>query len=335
MPRRNQKFDYSLPVDGSNSQTDWKGLHKLDEIVHVYNPASGWIQNCNSTPFTSAGKNSPKKENYPAYMAPDGQNFRAINAMRLLEGKNKFTFDQLIHEVGYSHYLAAFEVLLPPLIKAWEELAPADSMKEKLREAIVELKNWDLNASENSIATTLAVEWATKMQPKASAAANPYQQSDVTGQIQSMISNTSSWQKLQLFDATLNEISQRFGTWKQTWGSVNRYQRKVNDAFSDQDSSFAVGLGAGTWGSIPSFATRRFPQTSKRYGISGNSFIACVEFGKKLKAKTIITGGQSFDPASPHYTDQARGYIQGNLKEINFYKLDVLRHAEKQYHPGE
>jgi acyl-homoserine lactone acylase PvdQ len=150
-----------------------------------------------------------------------------------------------------------------------------------------------------------------------------------------MIRNTSSKEQIQLFSSALDELAHRFGNWKQPWGFVNRYQRKLKETFSDGDSSLAVGLAAGTWGSIPSFATRRFPQTNKRYGISGNSFIACVEFGTKLKAKTIITGGQSFDPTSPHFTDQARGFIQGNLKEINFYKKDVLQHMEKQYHPGE
>jgi acyl-homoserine lactone acylase PvdQ len=96
-----------------------------------------------------------------------------------------------------------------------------------------------------------------------------------------------------------------------------------------------VGLAAATFGSLPSFASRRFAGMDKRYGVSGNSFVACVEFGKKVKAKSIITGGQSFDPSSKHYLDQAKGYIDGEFKEVFFYKEDVLKHVEKQYHPGE
>ena len=88
IPVRDQKFNWAKPVDGTTSATEWKGLHKLQDIVHVYNPPNGWLQNCNSTPFSVAGINSPKKENYPSYMAPDGENFRGINAVRIL-GKEK------------------------------------------------------------------------------------------------------------------------------------------------------------------------------------------------------------------------------------------------------
>jgi len=96
-----------------------------------------------------------------------------------------------------------------------------------------------------------------------------------------------------------------------------------------------VGLAAATFGSLPSFASRRMSGLNKRYGVSGNSFVACVEFGKRVKAKSVITGGQSFDPSSPHYTDQAQMYIDGNFKEVLFYKEDVIKHVERRYHPGE
>ena len=84
IPVRDTKYDWSKPVDGTITATEWKGYHSMDEIVHCINPPNGWLQNCNSTPFTVAGSNSPKKENYPAYMTPDGENFRGINAVRIL-----------------------------------------------------------------------------------------------------------------------------------------------------------------------------------------------------------------------------------------------------------
>jgi acyl-homoserine-lactone acylase len=335
MPKRDPKFDYSLPVDGSIAATNWKGLHKLDEIVHVYNPASGWIQNCNSTPFTSSGASSPKKENYPAYMAPDGQNPRALNAIRLLSGASDLTIDKVIRNIGYSHYLTAFDFLLPPLLKAYDELPSGDSLKKNLAEPVQLLRGWDKNSAAGSVASTVAIEWAYKMGQKASPAGNPYQVSNLMGQINSMLSNTTPQEKLSLLMETINELQKRFGSWKTAWGEVNCYQRTAGDQFDDSQPSLPVGLAAATWGSLPSFATRRFANTNKRYGVSGNSFIACVEFGKKLKAKTVITGGQSFDPQSKHFTDQAQLYIEGNFKEVLFYKEDVLKHVERTYHPGE
>jgi len=120
IPVRDKKLNWAKPVDGSVTTTEWKGLHQLDDIVHVYNPSNGWLQNCNSTPFSVAGNNSPKKENYPNYMAPDGENFRGVNAVRILSNEKQYTIDKVIAK-GYDTYLATFEVLIPALIKSFEK----------------------------------------------------------------------------------------------------------------------------------------------------------------------------------------------------------------------
>src|SRR5690606_19031768 len=110
---------------------------------------------------------------------------------------------------------------------------------------------------------------------------------------------------LQLLLFTQKDLEQRFGTWKVSWGQLNRFQRTVDGRFDDAKPSIPVGLGPGVFGSLPSYSSKRYDHTVKRYGVSGNSFVACVEFGKKIRAKSVITGGQSFDPASKHFNDQA------------------------------
>lgn len=335
VPKRNTKFDYSRPVDGSTSETDWHGIYDLDQIVHVYNPASGYIQNCNSTPFTVSGTSSPKKENYPIYMAPDGQNFRALNAAKLLSTANHLTLDKMIRDIGYSHYLSAFDYLIPVLLKDCEALPANDPLKQNLSEAIDSLKNWDKNSSASSIASTVAIEFGYRFFERTPPPVNPYDATHFVSRLLRTLQTTTSNERLSLLSQTLNDLEKRFGTWKTPWGEDNRYQRPANEVFDDSKPSLPVGLAAATFGSIPSFATRRFANTSKRYGVSGNSFIACIEFGKKIKAKSITTGGQSFDSSSKHYTDQAEMYIDGNFKDVLFYKEDVLKHAEKMYHPGE
>jgi acyl-homoserine lactone acylase PvdQ len=197
------------------------------------------------------------------------------------------------------------------------------------------IKTWDKNSSASSIAATLAIEWAYRILQRAPPAAHPYQSTDANGQLLSALANTTDRQKLELMVETIQDITIRFGTWKTAWGEVNRYRRSADGKFDDAEWSLPVGLAAATFGSLPSFATKRFPNTNRRYGISGNSFIACVEFGKKVKAKTIITGGQSFDPASVHYADQASRYIEGSFKDVLFYKEDVMKNATRSYHPGE
>jgi acyl-homoserine lactone acylase PvdQ len=332
IPRRDPSFDWTLPVDGSTPATEWQGVHKLYEIVQVHNPKTGWIENCNSTPFTSAGTSSPDKTEYPSYMAPDGQNFRAVNAIKLLSDIKNITLDELI-ATGYDHHLAAFDVLLPPLFKAFDS-AP-DSVKKLIAEPIQTLQQWNKDADANSVATSLAVEWGTLMFRSLPPAKTTEESTYVTERVNAMLKKVSNKQILDPFMEALNNLKNRYGTWKVQWGDINRYQRpKDGVTFSDSTASLPVGLTSSLFGQLPSFQSRAV-NTKKRYGYSGNSFIAAVEFGPKIKAKTIISGGESFDPASKHYTDQAEGYIDGKFKDVLFYKSDVQQHAEKTYHPGE
>jgi acyl-homoserine-lactone acylase len=335
VPKRSKKYDYSLPVDGTTSESDWKGIYALDEIVHVYNPATSFIQNCNSTPFTVSGSSSPKKENYPVYMAPDGENFRGVNAVRLLSNANALTLDKMIKEIGYNHHIAYFDELIPVLLRDYSELPSNDPLKTQLEQPINSLKEWDKNSSSTSVATTIAIEYAYRFLQKAPVSASPYEATHAVLQLKRTIEVTSSVERMKILSETIKDLEQKFGSWKTPWGEVNRYQRTDNDRFDDSKPSMPVGLASSAFGSLPSFSSRRFPNTVKRYGVNGNSFVACVEFGKTVKAKSVITGGQSFDPSSKHFTDQAQMYIDGDFKDVLFYKEDVMKHIERQYHPGE
>lgn len=335
MPRRDTAYDWSLPVDGTTAATEWKGVHTLDEIVHVYNPATGWMENCNSTPYSISGNSSPERSRYPAYMAPDGENFRALNAQRLLSGANDFTLDSLISK-GYDHYLMAFDVLLPALFEAYG--SASDSVRKALQEPIALLQKWDRRSGVRSVATTLAVEWGSRMAAYGTRPRTTEEASHAVEHLESELAHTTAAQRTGELLAVISELRQHYGTWKVEWGEICRYQRltgKIVETYDDRKPSLAVGLVSSAFGEIPSFVSRGFPNTRKRYGVSGNSFIAAVEFGKKVTARTVVTGGESSDPASPHFTDQAAMYINGRFKDVLFYKEDVDQHVEKTYHPGE
>jgi len=336
VPKRDPKCDWSKPVDGSDSSTEWQGLHKLDETVHVYNPDNGWIQNCNSTPFTSAGVNSPAKSAFPTYMAPDGENFRGINAVRVLSKKNSFTINDLI-AAGYDTYLSAFESLIPALIKAYDSYLEKDSVKIQLKEPLEVLRQWDGYSSENSVATTLAIEWAQRLQTKIFQTA-PNEQLDQVARTRRYAETAPAADLVSQFLNTVTDLKRRFNTWQVAWGEINRYQRltgNVAEKFDDNAPSLAVGMAASTWGCLPSFVSRSFNRSMKRYGYNGNSFICAVEFGKKVKAKSLLTGGVNGNPSSKHFGDQAEMYTKGKFKDVLYYKEDVKKHAERTYHPGE
>jgi acyl-homoserine-lactone acylase len=338
MPRRDRSYDWSKPVDGSIPATEWKGRHTLDEIIHVYNPSSGWIQNCNSTPFTVSGASSPKKENFPVYMAPDGENFRAINAVRVLSRENAFTLDKII-SAGYDPTLTAFKVLVPALVKAFEQnVKPSDSLFAQLNEVVAVLKQWDFRSGENSVATTLAVDWGRQLTPAIQRIRVDGRDADQVEKTKKFAAEASIQElTMPLLNAT-RELEKRFGTWKIPWGEINRYQRLTDDIeerFDDGQPSVPVGFASSQWGMLAAYNSRSFSGTNKRYGFSGASFVCAVEFGTKVKAKSVLTGGESGDPASRHFTDQALMYTKGQFKDVLFYKEDVLKHVEKKYHPGE
>ena len=328
MPKRDPQLNWSLPVDGSTSATEWKGVHPLNEVIHIYNPASGFIQNCNSTPFTASGSSSPLKKDYPAYMAPDAENFRAVNAARLLSSGNNFTLDKII-TAGYDHYLSAFDVLLPPLFKAYEQHA-ADSLKQQLKEPMQLLQAWDKRSAVSSVATSLAIEWAYRV--------NPLLPRRGFDEMKTSAESVPADKMLGALKDVVDDLTAKYGSWKTEWGKINRYQRSSGDLdekFDDSKPSLPSGLASSTWGSIPAFEGTRFPGTKLRYGTRGNSFIAAIEFGEKVTARSLLTGGEKNDPASPHFTDQAAMYLEGRFKDVLFYKEDVLKHVEMTYHPGE
>ncbi|MBC3785673.1 penicillin acylase family protein [Spirosoma utsteinense] len=338
MPRRDPRFDWSQPVDGSNPATNWKGLHSADEIVQVRNPATGWIQNCNATPFTVSGSSSPDKTKYPAYMAPDPENYRGINAVRVLSQRSVFTLDTLIAAANDPH-LAAFDELLPALLSAWKTVSADSANRSKdLAEAIQVLQRWDKSYGASSIGQTLAIHWGEKIQRLARSRAAGDQRFDNLGLTAFTILTTSPQEKVTALASVLTDLTRDFGTWKTPWGDINRYQRltgKIQETYDDQKPSIPVGFTSSAWGSLAAFAAKTYPGTKKRYGSVGNSFVAVVEFGKRVTARSVVTGGQSSRPGMKHFTDQAPLYCEGNFKDVLFYPEDVQKHVEKTYHPGE
>ncbi len=350
LPKRSSMYDWSKPVDGSTAATEWKGYHTVNESVHIYNPENGWLQNCNSTPFTVAGKYSPKKLDYATYLAPDGENFRGINAVRVLDKEKSYTLDKVI-AAGYDTYLAAFEKLIPALVNAFDKnYSPTDAVYQQLIEPITILKNWDLRCGENSVATTLAVEWGQKILAAINKTRVDKKDADIVDKTNEFAATVHVNEVVPPLLAVIEELKEKYGDWKIAWGDINRFQRissDIDSKFDDSKPSIPVGFASAQWGMLPSYVSRSFAGTKKRYGVNGNSFIAAVEFGpptgsggqgaagKKVKAKSLLAGGESGDPNSKHFFDQGLMYSKGHFKDVLFYKEDVLKHVERKYHPGE
>lgn len=329
IPKRDPQFDYSRPVDGSDPRTDWQGMHELEDIITIVNPENGWIQNCNSTPFTAAAEFSPKPEDYPVYMAPDAENFRGVHAVQVLSEAENLTVDGLI-ELAHDPYLPAFEKVVPGLIQAFDN-NPAK--RRQWKEAYDIMKAWDLTTSKESVAMTLAHFYGNAYY----ASGEVPRTGDGMERFHYLGTGVSDAKKLEIFETALNKIEQDFGTWKLPWGEYNRFQRLSGDMdlqYDDDQPSIAVGMTTARWGALAAFGARSFNGTKKIYGYRGNSFVAMVEFGDKVRAKSMLAGGQSGDPESPHFDDQAQRYADINFKEVPFYREDVEAKAKETYRPG-
>ena len=320
IPRRDTKLDWTKAVDGSDPATDWKGILSIDETPGLLNPPNGWLYNTNNAPWSAAGPNSPRKADYPAYVDRGGENPRGIHAVMLLEKKTDFTLDSLIG-AAFDSYLPAFEDQIPALVKAWERSTATNPLRAKLADPVSTLRSWNIRWSAQSIPTSLAVYWGEEIerQRKNSAVINDDQ-------------------LLPALSSAVDKLTADFGTWKTSWGDINRYQRLTGDIvqrFNDAAPSIPVPFTSSQWGSLASFGARTYPGTRKKYGTTGNSFVAAVEFGPTIRAKAVTAGGESGKPASRHFGDQAARYAAGDLRDVYFYRSQLEGHIERQYHPGE
>ncbi len=274
-------------MDGSDPATDWHGLLSVDETPKLLNPASGWLYNSNDSPWSAAGPSSPKKADYPAYVDSGVESARGLHAVRVLQDKKDFTLDSLIR-AAYDSYLLWFEKPIPALVRAWDRTPASDPLKAKTSEQISLLREWDMRWSATSVPTSLAVFWGEDIQRRLRrtglSAAN-YIAGEATAE-----------QLLQSLSAASDKLAADFGTWKTTWGDINRFQRLTDDIvhpFTDAGPSIPVGFTSGIWGSLASFGARPYKGSKKIYGTSGNSFVAVVEFGKTVRAKAVTAGAEN------------------------------------------
>jgi acyl-homoserine-lactone acylase len=332
IPKRNPQFDWTKPVDGSNPETEWNGVLAIDETPNAINPPNGWIQNTNNWPFSVTGATSPKKADYPVYVDSGSENPRGIHAMKVLDKKKDFTIDSLI-AAGFDSYLPEFENQIPALVKSYEQTPASSGLKKKLAEQIATLKGWDYRWSATSVPTTLAVYWGDDLWTRVTPAARKASVSTY----EYMAKRATAAERLESLAAASDKLAADFGKWQTPWGEVNRFQRLTSDIvqpFSDSGASIPVPFTSSRWGSLASFGARTYPGTKKMYGTSGNSFVAAVEFGDKVRARAVTAGGLNSDPKNKHFNDQAERYATGNLREVYFYKEQLQGHTERTYNPG-
>jgi len=333
IPKRDDRFDYTKPVDGSDPATDWKGLLPLDKAPRLFNPPTGWIFNTNDWPYSAAGPDSPKQADYPRYMDSVGENPRGLHATRVLTGRHDMSLASLV-DAAFDSYLPAFERQLPILIADYDALPASDPLKEKLAGPIALLRTWDYRWGITSMPTTLAVFWGDILWDKAS----KLDSEEGLSVYDRMAEKAGPQVRLNALAEAADRLEKDFGSWGVPWGEVNRFQRidgAIVQPFDDAKPSIPVPFTSSRWGSLASFGAHRWPGTRRYYGTSDNSFVAVVEFGDKVHARAITAGGESGHPGSTHFNDEAERYTTGNLRTVYFWPEELQGHVERTYRPGE
>jgi acyl-homoserine-lactone acylase len=334
VPRRDDRFDWTRPVDGSDPATDWRGVHGVDGSPHVVDPPVGWIQNTNDWPYSAAGPDSPRREAYPGYMDVVGEIPRGQHAIRLLTGQRDWTMERL-RAAAFDSYMPAFARLIPRLVAAYDSGAGKPDARD-LAEPVAALRGWDYRWSAASVPTALAVTWGDELMARVRGRVPVNPEMAIYDY---MADSATAAEKLDALRAAVSGLGRDFGSWRTPWGEINRFQRPGPDPahpYDDARRSVPVPFVSSAWGSLAAISSRTYPGTRRRYGNYGNTFVAVVEFGRdSVRAIAVSPGGESGDPASPHYDDQAERYAEGRLREVYFYPAQLKGHTERVYRPGE
>jgi penicillin amidase len=338
VPRRDPQFDWSKPVDGSDPRTVWQGIHTVDELPQLLNPPAGYVQNCNSSPFTTCETGNPPRDQFPPYMCEDADDDkrRAKMSRQLLEGMHDLTFEQL-GKAAFDTNVYWAEHELPDYRRDYETLKTDDpALAAKVKPYIEHLLEWDCRITPDSTAATLCEAWYEELYGTNYPAETllPKYADNVKARFKALVE-------------VANNLRIRHGDWQVAWGELFRIQRRpqivdlLGLAFDDRLPSLPSVAGPGPMGIVftqyysPSIRIPFVIDLKKRYGVVGASYMATYEFGPKIRGASTLNFGNSGAENSPHYFDQAHLLSQCQLKPELFYWPDVLAGAKLVYHPGE
>jgi len=301
-------------IDGSKSENLWTDVHTYEELPKIENPESGWLQNANDPPWTSTFPMELNPNDFPPYMSPISMNFRPQRSARMLAEDTSITMEEL-ESYKVSTRVEMADRILDDLFAAIDEHGGDDAKAAK-----EVLMNWDRHADGDSRGMALFYNWAWALNPfRQSNYAKPWSFEDPRATPDGLADPANAVKALEGVVAQFKEGGVPLDV---KWGDV--YRIKYNDKdLPGNGSDGSVGMFRVAWSNGPQ-------DDGKSYISGGDSWQSIIEFGDKVKARVLMSYGNSTQEGSPHFGDQLELFSKKEMRDCYYYREDVLKHVKKK-----
>ena len=304
-------------VPGDTSATLWTRTHPYEDLPRVVDPPSGWLQNANDPPWTTTFPLALDPEKFPRYMAPHFMSFRAQRSARMLDEDPSISFEELIEYKHSTRMELADRILGDLLAAARKQGGPV------VWQAAEVLEKWDRSADAGSRGAVLFEAFVSELQRRSASSgplAAPWRRDSPRATPAGLASPATA---IAALEAAAAEVEKKHGAMDIPWGDVYRFRRDGLDL-----------PGNGGPGGLGIFRVIGYSPDQERQGkmaaSGGDSYVAAIEFSKPVRARVLLSYGNSSQPGSPHASDQLPLLANKQLRAVWRTRKEIEAHLESR-----
>lgn len=300
-------------VPGEKSSMLWTKLHGFADMPRTLDPATGWVQNANDPPWWSTFPVSVRAQDYPSYFGPRQMSLRSQRSVRLLQADSSITFNEFVTYKHSTRMELADRVL--------DDLLPAAraSGSAAAKRAVGVLEKWDRSADADSRGAVLFSRWWGEYGRRMAGRSAWAIQWNEQRPLDTPDGISDGLVALAALDSAASEVLRLYGSLDVPWGDVYRLRRDNVDLPSN-GAPDNLGVFRVT-GHEPASGNRRV-------AVSGDSYVAAIEFASPIRAMSIVAYGNASRSGSPHRTDQLQLFSRKELKPVWRTRAEVEAHLE-------